>query len=92
MRTSPRSKDPRRNEGLRSLVVHRLRNAAKIIVRLPVSRNINTADSGSYNVHCEPCAYWFTLPDWGEEIKCPRCGGLFALEFAVFSAIPKETD
>jgi hypothetical protein len=92
MRTSPRSPREERNEGLRSLLVHRLRDAAKAVVRLPNRTNIATADSGHYTVHCEPCSRWFPLPDWGEEIKSPCCGQVYVLELAVFSALPDPAD
>ncbi|QDN94916.1 hypothetical protein FNV58_00890 (plasmid) [Streptomyces sp. RLB1-9] len=89
MRTSPRARADERNQGLRSLLVHRLRDAAKAVVRLPNRTSIATAHSGRYTVHCETDNIWFGLPDWGEEIECPgECGQIFALEFAVFSAVP----
>ena len=89
MNASPRARDPQRNKELRSMIVHRLRDAAKAVVRLPNKTDINTAHAGHYAVHCEPCVRWFPLPAWGEEIECPHCGGLFALELAVFSAIER---
>lgn len=87
MRTSPRARHEEDNEGWRSLLVHRLRDAAKAVVRLPNKADIATAHSGCYTVHCEPCGKWFGLPDWGEEITAPCCGRVFALEFAVLSCV-----
>jgi hypothetical protein len=86
MQLSPRARRGETTE-LRSLLVHRLRSAAKAVLRLPLQANIATATAGAYTVHCEPCARWFTLPDWGEEIRCDKCRRLYALEFAVFSEI-----
>ncbi|MFJ4700477.1 hypothetical protein ACIP5N_22140 [Streptomyces sp. NPDC088768] len=80
------------DEGLRSLLVHRLRDAAKAIARTPLKTNILTAGLKKYSVHCEPCRAWFDLPEWGEEVTCPKCGRLYVLELAVFSAVPNVTD
>ncbi|MFJ4902791.1 hypothetical protein [Streptomyces sp. NPDC088727] len=90
MRTSRRARAEAKNDGLRSLRVHRLRDSVKAVLRLPLKSNLATADTANaYNVYCEPCDAWFTLPEWGEEVRCPKdgCGQLYALEFAVFSAI-----
>jgi hypothetical protein len=89
MKVSPRAKEENRNEGLRTLILNRLRDAEKAVLRLPLKRNIATADEASaYNVHCEPCDIWFRLPDWGEEVRCPgKCKGLYVLESAVFSKV-----
>jgi hypothetical protein len=89
------SRKPRGDRGaqeLRSLLVHRLRDAAKAVVRLPMKSNIATAGLNRYSVHCEPCEEWFPLPEWGEEVRCPKCKRLYALELAVFSAVPEPTD
>jgi hypothetical protein len=91
MRTSPRPQG-REDEGLRSLLTHRLRDAAKAVVRLPLKSNIATAALKKYSVYCEPCRDWLRLPQWGEEINCPKCGRLYVLELAVFSAVPDTTD
>jgi hypothetical protein len=94
MRLSPRARDDGRNDGLRSLLVHRLRDGLKAVVRLPNKVNIATADSGHYNVHCEPCGEWFVLREWGEEVQHAKCGRVYALEVAVFSLIeePEESE
>jgi hypothetical protein len=90
MKVSPRARDAGRNSGLRSLLVHRLRSASKAVLRLPLGDNISQARLGAYNVHCEPCEEWFNLPDWGEEVICPRCDRVYALELAVFSEIKHD--
>jgi hypothetical protein len=93
MRTSPRSRSDARNSGLRSLIVHRLRDKGKAVVRIPLKRDLATADGADdYNVYCEPCDAWFVLRDWGEEVCHDKCGRVYTLEFAVLSEIkdPKE--
>ncbi|MEU6362214.1 hypothetical protein [Streptomyces albidoflavus] len=86
MRISPRPHGED-STALRTLLVHRLRRAAKAVVRLPLAKDAAAADKASaYTVFCEPCGKWFALPAWGEEIECPRCERLFVLEFAVLTA------
>lgn len=87
MRTSPRSPHAENNQGLRDLLVHRLRDADKAVVRLP--RQKSGTAPGHFRVHCEPCGQWFALAAWGEEFQCPHCDQLYALEYAVFSAVPR---
>ncbi|MBZ3908228.1 hypothetical protein ACRWOO_29125 [Streptomyces sp. NEAU-PBA10] len=92
MRISPMRPNSPDDEGLRSLLVHRLRGAAKAVARIPLKANLATAGLKKYSVHCEPCRSWFDLPEWGEEVTCPKCERLYALELAVFSAVPNPTD
>jgi hypothetical protein len=88
MFTSRRAREEGRNDGLRSLLVHRLRDASKAVLRIPLKRNLAKADDASdYSVYCEPCDAWFVLDDWGEEVRHKKCGRLYALEFAVFSLV-----
>ncbi|MEV7674994.1 hypothetical protein [Streptomyces sp. NPDC088752] len=89
MRISPRSRADREGApaNLRTLLVHRLRNAAKAVLRLPMSANIDTADTGRYTLHCEPCNQWTRPGDWAEEFVCGHCQRVYALEFAVYSEI-----
>lgn len=88
MKVSPRAKEENRNEGLRTLVLNRLRDAEKAVLRLPLKRNIATADEASaYSAHCETCGEWFTLREWGEEIRHDKCGQVYVLESAVFSKV-----
>ncbi|MCX4826663.1 hypothetical protein OG883_44285 [Streptomyces sp. NBC_01142] len=91
MKISPMRPNGPDDEGLRSLLVHRLRDAAKAVARIPLKANLATAGLKKYSVHCEPCRAWFDLPEWGEEVTCPKCGRLYALELAVFSAVPDTT-
>lgn len=79
-------------EGLRSLLVYWLRGAAKAVVRIPPTAGLVAAGMKEYSVLCEPCRAWFDLPAWGEEVTCPKCGRLYALELAVFTAVPDAAD
>ncbi|TLQ39195.1 hypothetical protein [Streptomyces marianii] len=90
MAISPMKRNGPETEALRSLLVHRLRDARMAIARLPLKANLATAGLKKYSVHCEPCRSWFDLPEWGEEFTCPKCRQLYALELAVFSAVPDE--
>ncbi|GAA3087540.1 hypothetical protein GCM10020000_87970 [Streptomyces olivoverticillatus] len=87
---SPKPKEG--DQTLRGLLVHRLRDAHKAVLRVPLKANLATARRKDYSVHCEPCGKWFALPEWGEEVECPKCKRLFALEFAVFSVIANTND
>ncbi|KOU43622.1 hypothetical protein [Streptomyces sp. WM6378] len=78
-------------EGLRGFLVNRLRGELKAIVRVPLKTNLATAELKRYSVHCEPCGKWFPLSQWGEEVQCPKCKRLYALEAAVFSAVLDTT-
>ncbi|MFJ6752353.1 hypothetical protein ACIQNI_29840 [Streptomyces sp. NPDC091266] len=91
MRIGRKPVEDRDDENLRSLLVHRLRGATKAVVRLPLKTNIATAELKKYSVHCEACGIWFAMPEWGEEVQCPKCERLYALEMAVFSAVPDTT-
>lgn len=89
---SPNGSRGAEQDTLRSLIIHRLRNTPKAILRLPLKKNIATATrAANYSVYCERCQDWFTLPQWGEEVSHPACGRLFVLELAVFTAVP-DTD
>lgn len=91
MRVSPRARNDFENDGLRSLLVHRLRDAAKAVARISLKRDLATADTAdAYNVHCEPCDAWFVLRKWGEEVVHEKCGRVYVLEMAIFSEIGKS--
>ena len=77
-------------EGLRSLLVHRLRRSAKAVMRMRLSNNLAT--SRDYGVRCEPCKKWVNTEGAGEEFRCPHCGGLYILEYAVFSRVETGTE
>jgi hypothetical protein len=88
MRVSRRTKNGQ-DDGLRSMLVHRLRDAAKLILRVSLKEDLTNA-SAKYSLHCEPCDRWHSLDAWAEEIVCPGCERVYAVEFAVFSEI-KDT-
>lgn len=70
---------------LRSLLVHRLREASKAVLRMRMSSNIATCRQ--YQIYCEPCGKWVDAIGAGEQFDCPRCGGVYVLEYAVYSRI-----
>ena len=91
MRISKRGRNDNDDTSLRSMLIHRLRDASKAVLRIPLRSNLATADRAEdYSVHCEPCNAWFTLPEWGEEIRHGKCGRVYALELAVFSEITES--
>lgn len=83
MRTSRRSARGDA-DGLRSLLVHRLRPGVKAVLRLRLSTPL---DSLNYRVHCEPCDRWINVEGGGEDFRCPCCRTLYRLEYAVFAAV-----
>lgn len=85
MRIGRRRRDGREVHALRSLLVHRLRDGAKAVLRLPLAKSLA---SSAYGILCEPCNTWMQVKEMGEEFPCPQCGRVFALEFAVFSVVP----
>lgn len=91
MRISPRPRGGRREDSLRSLMVNRLRDTTKMVLRISLRQDLATADAAKYQIHCETCDEWFNLGAWAEEIVCPNCQQVYAVEFAVFSAIKEES-
>lgn len=69
--------------GMRTLLVHRLRLGAKAVLRVPLRQSLA---SPQYNIYCETCDRWFPC-GVGEEFECPSCGGVFVMEFAVFTRV-----
>ena len=84
MRISPRARDPRANEGLRSLLVHRLTEGAKLVWR----RSLRDEDQGSF--FCEPCGQWTRLDEPRVEITCHGCGRVYRAEFAVYEEMAED--
>lgn len=85
-----RSRNSEPEENLRSLLVHRLRDAAKAVLRISLRQDLGTAGASQYQIYCEPCGKWSTLKGWAEEVVCPHCGQVYAVEFAVYSAITPD--
>lgn len=91
MRLSRRARNAVDNKGLRSLIIHRLRDTAKAALRISIKQDIAAADRAeAYSVYCEPCGDWFKLPEWGEEVHHQKCGRIYVLEFAIFSEVEGE--
>jgi len=80
MRIAQPSRKASRNQGLRSLLVHRLADTVKAVLRLPLS-------GGVFGVYCETCDKWHSVktPPWNW--KCPDCGLMFTMEFAVYKEV-----
>lgn len=90
MATSRRRKNENPDEanGLRSLLVHRLRNGVKAVMRVPLSQSLGKPDLKA-SIYCEPCKRWTTIEGDGDLFDCD-CGRVYRMEFAVF-ALVEET-
>lgn len=73
-------------DGMRDMLVHRLRGGVKMVLRLPMSRNLESARPEDYGVYCEPCDTWAQVEGSGNRIEC-ECGRVYKLEFAVYSVV-----
>lgn len=69
----------------RTLLVHRLREGAKAVLRMPLKKSLTSPE---YNIYCEPCREWMGLERTGEQFTCPGCERVYILEFAVFAQLP----
>ena len=78
MRISRRGKAD--SEELRSLLVHRLRDTKKAVLRASLRDD-------RFSIYCEPCDKWTYADEveWDEELDCPHCGRVYELEFSVYS-------
>jgi hypothetical protein len=86
MRLSPRAKRADANEGLRSLLVHRLRTTNKAVWRWSLR-----GDSSS--MFCEPCQRWAQLNDEPDPTwKCVECGRRYEVEMVVYSEVPPDVE
>ena len=91
MRISPRARDgkePQRD--MRSLLVHRLRQTPKAVLRLSNSRDLGTAVAGDYSMYCEPCGRFFPSPDWDDDWICPQCERYYVTEMVIMSAVEED--
>lgn len=84
MKIGQRARRPGHNDGLRSLLVHRLSDTFKLIIR----RSLRTEQLGWF---CEDCDEWVqhesppdTMP---ARLQCPQCGRMYRLETAVYEEI-----
>ena len=82
MRISPRARRPEDNEGLRSLIVHRLSDTTKAVARISLR-------GGNVSVLCENCTQWMPIPDdeFPTRWRCALCERVFEMEFAVLEEI-----
>jgi hypothetical protein len=82
MRISPRARRPEDNEGLRSLLVHRITEGAKLVWRRSLS---NESQSSLY---CEPCNQWTRVGDnMPIEWQCLTCQREYRIEFAIYEEL-----
>ncbi len=86
MRISPRALRPEDNEGLRSLLVHRLAEGDKGVWR----RSLRDEDQVSF--YCEPCDRWWQREPLAEEISCGKCSRVYRVEFAVLEEVVDDDD
>lgn len=86
MKTSYRALADEQNQGLRTLLVHRLTSTLKAISRLSLRTNI-------CSVFCEACQRWVRvrsekafLVEW----TCPSCHRLYQMEYAVYEEVEQD--
>ncbi len=77
MRIAPRG---RRNDNLRTLLVHRLKDTLKAVLRLSIA-------TGRTNVFCEPCGQWMVVEGFPAEWTCPRCQRKYAAEMIIYEEV-----
>ncbi len=82
MAISPRSRQEERNQGLRTLIVHRLSDTSKAVARVSLRGH-------QVSVRCEPCQQWCRTPDdeFPLQWRCPACHRLYQMEFAVLEEV-----
>lgn len=81
MRLSPRGN--RVTEPLRSLLIHRLRNAFKAVLRISIIKTLNGDDL--FGLYCEACDKWFYDQKVSLEKVCPVCNRIFVPEFILYT-------
>jgi hypothetical protein len=79
MAMSPRGRIP--SDELRQLVVNRLSDTEKAVLRRSLSRD-------KISVFCEPCRRWTSaVNDVPDVYQCERCGRRYRIEFVVYEEI-----
>lgn len=79
------SRRPRTDtEGLRTLLIHRLRPPQKAVWRWSLQ-------SAQRSVHCEPCRRWFHGVDAAEAWDCPGCGRKYVAEVVIYTEMRSES-
>lgn len=85
MQLSPRARQAQDDEGLRSLLVHRLSDTDKLAVR----RSLRTTNR-PFGMFCEPCGAWVahdSASDMFEELRCPGCDRRFRIEMVIYEGV-----
>jgi hypothetical protein len=77
-RIAPPSRDPVNNVRLRALLVKRLSETWKSVLRVPLRR------AGRTSIFCEHCDRWNNLEDVPQQWLCPECGTEFVIELVVY--------
>ncbi len=78
-RIAPPARDAENNTDLRTLLVQRLSETWKAVMRVPLRR------AGRASMFCEHCERWYpVIGDMPVEWACPDCGSVFVLELAVY--------
>jgi hypothetical protein len=67
---------------LRSLIVNRLTDTLKVILRRPLSDKAR-----SYGVFCEHCQRWNNATEVPEELTCDGCNRRFRIETVIYAEI-----
>lgn len=88
MAISPRRRgEIEQDDGMRSLLVHRLRDGDKAVMRVPMSQKLTDEDRDvKASILCEPCNRWTTARGDGDLFDC-NCGRVYRIEFAVFALV-----
>jgi hypothetical protein len=86
MRISPTARDAENNEGLRSLLVHRLVPGPKAVWRRSI------ADESKMALYCEPCRRWSRVLSFNEEFSCEGCRRVYRVEFSVLEEVVDDDD
>lgn len=84
MAISPKARRAEDNEGLRSLLVHRLMDGWKAIARRAIK------DEDRVMVYCEHCRHWSPVrtPDAiPTQWECGSCNRLYRMEFATYEEV-----
>lgn len=88
MLISPRARRATHNLDLRTLLVHRLVDSYKAVLRRSNTRQDRVA------ILCEPCEKWVPAngrADLPSEWECPHCARTFRIECAIYGEV-EEVD
>jgi hypothetical protein len=86
-RIAPRAKNDADNLDLRTLLVHRLSETWKSVLRAPLRR------AGRASMLCEQCDKWASVVgDVPTEWTCPTCRTVYVMEFAVYEELSEREE